>query len=140
MTDKLRAYISGVEDTFGADTKHHQGGPFNVENNTSLIERFHRTLEQRTEVFQKYQDIESIRLLTGGWLINYNFFKQHEAIGNIPPAQARTKTVPFKDWNDVVRPKGAPDLDYDVSLHQRTSAKKPYPILDAYLTGKPADA
>jgi len=89
-------------------------------------------------VFQKYQDIESIRLLTGGWLVNYNFFKQHEGIGNIPPAQARTKIVPIKDWNDIVRPHGEPDLDYDVSLRRRPEAKKPYPVLDAHLTPKPS--
>jgi hypothetical protein len=91
-------------------------------------------------VFQKYQDIESIRLLTGGWLINYNFFKQHEGIGNIPPAQARTKIVPIKDWNDIVRPHGEPDLDYEVSLRRRPEAKKPYPVLDAHLTPKPVKA
>jgi transposase-like protein len=78
ITDKLKAYISGVEDTFGADTKHRQGGPFDVENSTGMIERFHKTLEQRTKVFQKYQNIEDIRLLTSGWLVNYNFFKQNE--------------------------------------------------------------
>ncbi len=134
VTDKLKSYISGIEDAFGADAKHLQGGPFNVENNTNLIERFHRTLEQRTEAFQKYQDMESIRLLTGGWLINYNFFKQHEGIGNIPPAQAMSKEVPFKDWNDIIRPHGADDIDYTVSLHRRPAAKKPYPVRDARLT------
>lgn len=39
-TDKLRAYLDGIELTFGADTQHRQGSPFDVENNTNLIERF----------------------------------------------------------------------------------------------------
>lgn len=102
ITDKLKAYIGGIEDTFGADTKHRQGGPFDIESNTNLIERFHGTLEQRTKVFKKYQSIQDIKLLTGGWLINYNYFKQHEALGNVSPAQAMNKATPFKDWNDVV--------------------------------------
>lgn len=134
VTDKLASYIMGIEDAYGADSKHRQGGPFNLENNTNLIERFHRTLEQRTEVFQKYKNIQDIRLLTDGWLINYNFFKQHEGAGNIPPAQVRSKVVPFKDWNDVVIPKGAPDVDYRVSLHRRPSVKRGNPVLDATLT------
>ncbi len=133
ITDKLKAYISGVEDTFGADTKHRQGGPFDVENSTGMIERFHKTLEQRTKVFQKYQNIEDIRLLTSGWLVNYNFFKQNEGCGNIPPAQAMGRAVPFKDWNDVIRPKGVPDTDYKVSLYQRKSVKRGKPVVDATL-------
>ncbi|MFC1953452.1 transposase [Chloroflexota bacterium] len=134
VTDKLRSYIVGVEDSYGADSKHRQGGPFDVENSTSLIERFHRTLEQRTNVFQKYNDIDTIRLLTGGWLVNYNFFKQHEGVGNIPPAQAMSKVVPFKDWNDIVRSKKLPDIDYKVGLYRRPTVKSGNPVLDATLT------
>lgn len=137
ITDKLRSYIVGIEDAFGADTKHIQGGPFKLVSSgesTAEIERFHRTLQQRTKVFQKYKDIDNIRLLTDGWLINYNFFKQNEGCGNIPPAQAMSKVVPFKDWNDVVIPEGTPDMDYKVSLHRRQSVKKGKPVLDATLT------
>jgi putative transposase len=134
VTDKLASYIMAIEDVFGADSKHRQGGPFNIESSTSLIERFHRTLEQRTKVFQKFKDIDDIRLLTDGWLINYNFFKQNEGCGNIPPAQAMSKVVPFKDWNDIVRPEGIPDMEYKVSLHPRKAVKKGYPVLDVRLT------
>lgn len=137
VTDKLRSYIQGIEEAFGADTKHRQGGPFKLKTSgesTAEIERFHKTLEQRTEVFQKYNDIETIRLLTGGWLINYNFFKQNEGCGNIPPAQVMSETVPFKDWNDIVIPEGAPDNDYQVRLSRRKSVKKGKPVLDATLT------
>ena len=137
ITDKLRSYIVGIEDAFGADTKHIQGGPFKTLSSgksTAEIERFHKTLEQRTKVFEKYKDIASIRLLTGGWLINYNFFKQNEGCGNIPPAQVASNVVPFKDWNDVVIPEGTPDMDYKVSLYRRKSVKRGKPVLDATLT------
>ncbi len=137
ITDKLKSYISAVEDAYGADTKHIQGGPFkflDTGESTAEIERFHKTLEQRTKVFEKFKDMASIRLLTDGWLVNYNFFKQNEACGNIPPAQAMSKVVPFKDWNDIVRSKKLPDIDYEVRLHRRPSVKKGYPVLDATLT------
>ena len=74
------------------------------------------------------------RLLTDGWLINYNFFKQNEGCGNIPPAQAMSKVVPFKDWNDVVIPKGSSDKDYEVRLYHRKSVKRGKPVFDATLT------
>lgn len=136
ITDKLQSYIM-VGDEFGTHTKHIQGGPFKTISSgesTAVIERFHKTLEQRTKVFEKFKDITSIKLLTSGWLINYNFFKQNEGCGNIPPAQAANKVVPFKDWNDIVRPESVPDTDYKVSLHQRKSVKKGYPVVDATLT------
>ncbi len=137
ITDKLRSYESGIENAFGADTKHIQGGPFKFKfsgESTAEIERFHKTLEQRTKVFEKYKDIASIKLLTDGWLINYNFFKQNEGCGNIPPAQAASKVVPFKDWNDVVIPEGSPDMDYRVVLHRRKTVKRGKPVADATLT------
>jgi len=143
ITDKLRSYIVGIEDAFGADTKHIQGGPFKFISSgksTAEIERFHKTLEQRTKVFEKFKDIASIKLLTSGWLINYNFFKQNEGCGNIPPAQAASSVVPFKDWNDIVIPEGTPNKDYKVSLYRRKSVKKGKPVVDATLTPIKADS
>ena len=134
VTDKLKSYIVGIEDAYGADSKHKMGGPFDVEDSTAIVERFHKTLEQRARVFQKYKGIEDIRLLTDGWLVNYNFMKQHEGAGNVPPAQAMSKVVPFKDWNDIVRDSKLPDVDYRVTLHRRASVTRGKPVLDATLT------
>ena len=58
-TDKLRAYLDGIELTFGADTKHGQGGPFDVEKNTNKIERFHSTLKSRTKVMRGLHTVAS---------------------------------------------------------------------------------
>jgi len=137
ITDKLNSYIAGIGDEYAQKTERKRGGPFKYKvsgESTAEIERFHRTLEQRTEVFQKYKDIETIKLLTGGWLINYNFFKQNEGCGNIPPAQAASSIVPLKDWNDVVIPDGEKDTDYKVSLYRRKTVKKSKPVFDAKLT------
>ena len=137
ITDKLAAYIHGVKDTYGKEAIHIQGGPFKPVDSfesTAEIERFHKTLEQRTKVFEKYKDLLSIRLLTAGWLINYNYFKQNEGCGNIPPAQAANKVVPFKDWNDIVRDAKLPDIDYKVKLQKRETVKKGNPVMDVTLT------
>jgi len=128
VTDKLKSYIEGVESVFGADSKHRQGGPFELKSSgdsTAEIERFHKTLEQRTEVFQKYINLKYIKLLTDGWLVYYNFMKQNEGIGDIPPAQAMSDTIPFKDWNDIVRDSTAKiGTDYEVTLHPRPETQK----------------
>ena len=44
-----------------------------------------------------------------------------------------SKVVPFKDWNDIVRPEHIPDNDYKVRLSRRQSVKRGNPVFDATL-------
>ena len=46
--------------------------------------------------------LEEANLLTDAWLVHYNFFKEHEALGNVPPAQKMKVPTPFKDWEGVL--------------------------------------
>jgi transposase-like protein len=101
ITDKLAAYIDGIELVFGADTKHVQGKPFTDINSTNIIERFHGTLKDRTKVVRGFKHMDTARLLTQAWLVHYNFFKEHETLGNVPPA-VRMGATPVKDWAEVV--------------------------------------
>ncbi len=103
ITDKLRAYIDGIDLASGGRVRHIQSYPFTDENSTSLIERFQGTLKQRTNVIRHFKDLETARLLTEGWLIHYNFFKDHESLDNVSPAKHMKIEMPFADWNDVVR-------------------------------------
>jgi putative transposase len=104
ITDKLAAYVDGIELVFGADTKHIQSKPFTDVNSTNIIERFHGTLKDRTKVVRGFKNMDTARLLTQAWLVHYNFFKEHESLGNIPPAQKMGLITPFKNWAEVVRP------------------------------------
>ena len=100
-TDKLRAYLDGIELTFGADTTHRQGGPFNVENNTNLIERFHGTVKERTKVMRGLHTIESARRFMDGWLVHYNFFRPHMSLKDMTPAQVAGIQFPFRNWKEI---------------------------------------
>lgn len=108
-TDKLAAYLDGIELTFGADTKHKQGSPFDIGNSNNLIERFHGTMKTRTKVMRGMHNKETARLIMDGWLIYYNFFRPHEALKDIPPkgidktpAKVAKANYPYKSWKDVV--------------------------------------
>jgi transposase-like protein len=100
-TDKLRAYLDGIELTFGADTIHKQGSPFDVETNTNFIERFHGTIKSRTKVMRGLHTVESARLFMDGWLVHYNFFRPHMSLRDRTPAQVAGIRFPFRNWKDV---------------------------------------
>lgn len=102
VTDKLGAYIDGIELAFGSDTRHHQGSPFSVKHSTSLIERFHNTLKDRTKVMRDLKDKNTLKRFTDGWLVHYNFFRPNMALNNRPPAEASGIKYDYHDWADVV--------------------------------------
>jgi putative transposase len=104
ITDKLAAYIDGIEYVFGGDTKHIQSKPFTDVNSTNIIERFQGTLKDRTKIIRGFKNIKTAELLTDAWLVHYNFFKEHESLGNIPPAQRMGLITPFKNWAEVISP------------------------------------
>ena len=102
ITDKLYAYLDGIEIAFGADTEHILSQGFRIQPNTNLIERFHGTLKARTKVMRGLKNIDSAIEFTDGWLVNYNFFRPHEALGNKTPAEVAKADFPYTSWKDVV--------------------------------------
>jgi len=104
ITDKLAAYVDGIELVFGGATKHIQSKPFTDIDSTNIIERFQGTLKDRTKIIRGFKNLKTAELLTDAWLVHYNFFKEHESLGNIPPAQRMGLITPFKNWAEVVSP------------------------------------
>jgi len=100
-TDSLRAYLDGIELTFGSETIHRQGSPFDVEVNTNLIERFHGTIKERTKVMRGLHTLESARLFMDGWLVHYNFFRPHMSLKDRTPASVAGIRFPFRNWKDI---------------------------------------
>lgn len=134
-TDGLRAYLDGIELTFGADTQHKQGSPFDVENNTNLIERFHSTLKERTKVMRGLHNFDSARRFLDGWLVHYNFFRPHTSLRDMTPAMAAGIRFPFRNWKEVcgqpfeitarIPIKPAPEIGLGVSIIETLKRSKP---------------
>ncbi len=103
ITDKLAAYLNGIELVFGADTRHIRAKKLTAEPGTQVIERFHGTLKDRTKVLRSFMRKGTARIFTDGWLVHYNFFRPHPAIGGKTPAKAAGVDAPFKSWADVVK-------------------------------------
>ncbi len=120
ITDKLRGYVDGIDLASLGLTEHKQSQPFVKEDSTNLIERFHGILKQRTDAMHHFKDIDTARLLTEGWLIHYNFFKEHESLGNESPAQHMKIPLPFSNWETIVR-------GYDYKNEQKPEHYAPEP-------------
>jgi transposase-like protein len=103
LTDKLRAYLDGVEMTFGADTEHRQSRPFTKTDSTNKIERFHNTLKERTKVMRGFRDMETLIQFSDGFLAYYNYFRSHEALQNRTPAEAAHLNPKVRSWLDLCR-------------------------------------
>jgi len=102
ITDKLRSYIDGIDLASGGTIQHIRSKPFTNVDSTNILERFQGTLKDRTDVIRGFGNMSTARLLTDGWLIHYNFFKEHTALGNVPPARKMGISLPFKDWGDIL--------------------------------------
>lgn len=103
LTDSLRAYIDGIELTFGSETKHLQSKPFaRADISTNKIERFHSTLKTRTEIMRGLKSLRTAQALLDGWLVHYNYFRTHESLDNKTPGEEAKVKFPFKNWLDVI--------------------------------------
>jgi putative transposase len=102
VTDKLKAYLDGIEIAYGGDTQHKQGEPFNIENNTNLIERFHGTIKERTKVMRALKNKKTLQNFMDGWLVHYNFYRQHMGINDKTPAEKAGINYEIKSWADLV--------------------------------------
>jgi transposase-like protein len=102
-TDKLKAYLEGIERAHGDEIKHTQGSPLEIRNNTDFIERFHSTLKDRTKVMRDLKNTTSAKEFLDGWLIHYNFFRPHMSLRDRTPASAAGIKFPFRNWKDIVK-------------------------------------
>jgi len=102
LTDKLGSYIDGIELTFGSETQHIQSKPFVKVGSTNLIERFHGTLKDRTEIMRGLKSKETADLILEGYLTYYNFMRPHIGLRGKTPAEKAGMHLPIKNWLDVV--------------------------------------
>lgn len=104
ITDQLRAYIDGIELTWGGETKHVQSEPFaEAKISTNLIERFHSTLKTRTEIMRGLKSLKTAQALLDGWLVHYNYFRPHESLDDKSPGEEAGVIFPHKNWLDLIK-------------------------------------
>jgi putative transposase len=130
VTDKLKAYLDGIELAYGSDAKHKQGTPFDIENNTNLIERFHGSLKDRTKVMRALKNKDTLQKFTDGWLVHYNYFRPHMSLSGKTPAESAGINFPFKNWKDVT------EQPYENTARVEVKPRLPR-IINTHISNKP---
>ncbi len=127
VTDSLRSYL---DVRYGSGAEHIKGGPFNIENNTNLIERFHGTLKDRLKVMRGLKHMDTADTAIKGWLVWYNYFRPHESLDNQTPAEVASVRLPYKNWLEVAKSE-EPNLIIEpgtkVEYRLRKTPNKPRP-------------
>ena len=103
ITDKLRAYLDGIEIVFGGYTEHIQSSPFADQDDTNEIERFQGTIKDRTKVIRGFKTYETALIILDGFLAHYNFFRPHISLKGKTPAEVAGVNIPFKTWTEFVK-------------------------------------
>ena len=128
-TDRLRAYESAIEDVFGADVKHVQSDGIRELVNNNLSERLQGTFRARTKTLRGMDSRKTGQQYLDGWVLTYNLFREHEALGNKSPAEVAKVRTPYDSWQDVVE---SPDSDMNPTIQIPSGAdQKNTPLPDA---------
>lgn len=125
ITDQNYSYLDGIERAFGADTEHVMSKGFRVKPNTKLIERWHGTLKERTKVMRGLKDIPSAIEFTDGFLVYYDYFRPHEALGGRTPADTADVSYQVRNWGDLSRLPVAKQTEIQAHLTPKGRIPKP---------------
>ena len=103
VSDGMLFYPDGIEKVFGSDGKYIKMIDTSGEINKMLFEEFHDSLKQRTKIIRGLKSINSARLLLGGFLVHYNYFKPRISLEDKTPAQVAEIQIPFQNWEDLIK-------------------------------------
>ncbi|MFH0847364.1 MAG: integrase core domain-containing protein, partial [Chloroflexota bacterium] len=106
ISDSLGVYPDGIEQIFGADSKHIRMKGITQEININLVERFHSTIKERTKIIKGFKSYDTAELMMDGFLVHYNFFRPHMSLANRTPADVAGIKLPVRNWTDLVRKVG----------------------------------
>ena len=101
-TDGLPSYRQGVKTAFPVNpVKHVVSQGIRAEINNNLSERLQGTFRDRDKTLRGMKHRESGQKYLDGLVLNYNYFRPHQALNGKRPAERAGAELPFENWRDV---------------------------------------
>ncbi len=100
-TDRLAAYIDGIEQVFGGDTRHVRTMGVRSPLHNNLSERLQGTLRERTKVMRGMETPNTAAIVMDGFMLHYNHMKPHHGLGGKTPAEVAGLEFRFRNWVEV---------------------------------------
>lgn len=102
-TDRLKSYPSAIKAVFGSKVEHIQTDGIAAEVNNNLSERLQGTIKERDKVLRGFKRSSTAQNYLDGWVLDYNYFRPHIALGKATPTSKAKVEAPFDDWEGVAR-------------------------------------
>ena len=101
-TDGLRSYREGLKTAFRVHpVKHVVSQGIRAEINNNLSERLQGTFRDRDKTLRGMKHRDSGQQYIDGLVLNYNYFRPHQALNGKRPAERAGAELPFESWRDV---------------------------------------
>ena len=101
-TDGLPSYQKGVKTAFPTHpVKHVVSKGIRAEINKNLSEWLQGTFRDRDKTLLGMKQRESGQAYLDGLVLNYNYFRPHQALDGKMPAERAGAEIPFESWRDV---------------------------------------
>ena len=104
-TDGLASYTDAVRAVFPRGTEHQVSEGIYETVNNNMSERLQGSFRQRTKTQRGLQARRTGQEYLDGWVLDYNFLKDHEAHKGGTPAMAAgvAQQVPWDSWENITR-------------------------------------
>ena len=101
-TDGLRSYIQGVKTAFPIhQVRHVVSEGIRAQINNNLSERLQGTFRDRDKTLRAMKKRDTGQTYIDGLVINYNYFRPHQALDGKTPAQKSGADIPFENWREI---------------------------------------
>jgi transposase-like protein len=126
-TDQLGSYEAAIG-LMLPGVKHIKSDGIHEEVNNNLSERVQKTFRSRTKTMDGLFGQETGQKYLDRWVVDYNHFKDHEALDGRTPADAAQVEVKLDEWTDIVREADKFKAAENVVKHGRKQKSPPDPV------------
>ena len=99
----------------------------------NMVERLHGTLKDRTRVTRGLKDAKTVETLLKGWVVHYDYVREHQSLGGKTPAQASGIDIE-NSWHTLIRRAIKNNVQEELSAKNMSDEMKGQPLLIEVMT------